>query len=60
MISGGSFVCYIGISGWIWRMFRHKKHMANDKGTQPPSREASRKRSDIGERIREKGHGYDG
>lgn len=30
-------------------VIRHKKHMANDKGTQPPSRENGRKRSDIGD-----------
>lgn len=30
-------------------VIRHKKHMANDKGTQPPSRENCRKRSDIGD-----------
>ena len=41
-------------------VIRHKKHMSNAKGTKSPSRETGRKRSDIGERIREKGHGYDG
>ena len=30
-------------------VIRHKKRMANDKGTQPPSRENGRKRSDIGD-----------
>lgn len=30
-------------------VIRHKKHMANDKGKQPPSRETGRKRSDIGD-----------
>lgn len=30
-------------------VIRHKKHMANDKGTQPPSRENGRRRSDIGD-----------
>lgn len=30
-------------------VIRHKKHMANDKGTQSPSRETGRKRSDIGD-----------
>lgn len=30
-------------------VIRHKKHMANDKGTQPSSRENCRKRSDIGD-----------
>lgn len=30
-------------------VIRHKKHMANDKDTQPPSRENGRKRSDIGD-----------
>ena len=30
-------------------VIRHKKHMANAKGTQSPSRETGRKRSDIGD-----------